>query len=144
MFFFFDIGSHYIAQDTLKLMIFLPQFLKCWDYRCVPLHSAIWLLSFTFMYVSEKNHHLGFLLLTFKNKITTSHDTLVFIHIVCRRFIHADACGFNLFFFTSMPLYNYTKMYPVYCWWIFGMFSMYLYMSNGVKKILVHIFCIHE
>jgi hypothetical protein len=30
--------KNYVAQDDLELAIFLPQFSKCWDYRCA--HSA--------------------------------------------------------------------------------------------------------
>lgn len=32
--------SYYIAEDGLELKIPFPQFPKCWDYRCVPLHPA--------------------------------------------------------------------------------------------------------
>lgn len=37
---FFDIGSHRVAQVGLKFVIFLPQPLLGWDYRCSPLHEA--------------------------------------------------------------------------------------------------------
>jgi hypothetical protein len=33
--FLFESRSHYATQADLKLVILLPQFLKCWDYRCV-------------------------------------------------------------------------------------------------------------
>jgi hypothetical protein len=42
---FCETESHYATQIGLELMIFLSQFPKCWDYRCVPLCMAYILLS---------------------------------------------------------------------------------------------------
>jgi hypothetical protein len=33
---FFEIGSYYVAQVDFKLVIFLPQPLKCWNSKCAP------------------------------------------------------------------------------------------------------------
>jgi hypothetical protein len=38
--FFFETGSHCVAQAGLELVILLPQPLKCWDYRCELSHLA--------------------------------------------------------------------------------------------------------
>jgi hypothetical protein len=35
LFWFFETGSHYVAQLSLKLMILLAQPPKCWNYRHV-------------------------------------------------------------------------------------------------------------
>jgi hypothetical protein len=40
VFFFFQRGSRHVAQAGLELVILLPQPPKCWNYRCVPPHSA--------------------------------------------------------------------------------------------------------
>jgi hypothetical protein len=37
LWFFFSLRqSCYVAQAGIKLVILLPQHLKCWDYRCDP------------------------------------------------------------------------------------------------------------
>jgi hypothetical protein len=33
--YFFETGSHYVAQASLELKILLPHPPECWDYRCV-------------------------------------------------------------------------------------------------------------
>jgi hypothetical protein len=40
VYFCFEIGSHYVAQDGLKLSILLPQLPKCWDFRHAPPHPS--------------------------------------------------------------------------------------------------------
>jgi hypothetical protein len=34
--FYLAIGSHFVFQAGLKLLILQPQPPECWDYRCVP------------------------------------------------------------------------------------------------------------
>jgi hypothetical protein len=38
--YFFDTGSHYVAQPSLKFAFLSPQPPECWDYRHVLLHLA--------------------------------------------------------------------------------------------------------
>jgi hypothetical protein len=37
---FFGTGSRYVSQAGLKVMIFLPQSPKCWEYMCAPQRLA--------------------------------------------------------------------------------------------------------
>jgi hypothetical protein len=37
----FETGSYYVSQASLELAVLLPLPLEFWDYRCVPLHLAV-------------------------------------------------------------------------------------------------------
>jgi hypothetical protein len=39
--FFLNTKSHYVAQASLKLAVFLSQPFECWDHRCISPHLAI-------------------------------------------------------------------------------------------------------
>jgi hypothetical protein len=43
--YFFETGSHYVAQADLKFTILLPQSPQCWDYRDVLLQLVPFILE---------------------------------------------------------------------------------------------------
>jgi hypothetical protein len=60
----FEIGSYYVAEAGLELVILLPQPIKCWDYRHeIPYPASS--NSLSFVYISRKTkirrHSLLFL-----------------------------------------------------------------------------------
>jgi hypothetical protein len=59
---FFEIGSCYVPQTGLKVIILLPQSLKCWDYRYVPPCPD---LKFGFVYSLSSGLHILLLIVSF-------------------------------------------------------------------------------
>jgi hypothetical protein len=55
---FFEIGSWYVAQAGLKLMILLPQPLQCWDYRLWPPFTAQRAILFSKQWEAQVKKHL--------------------------------------------------------------------------------------
>jgi hypothetical protein len=51
--YFFEIGSHCVAQTALEIKILLPQLPEYWDYRCEPFHVAF-VCIFVYFFKSVK------------------------------------------------------------------------------------------
>jgi hypothetical protein len=58
--FFFETGSHFVAQDDLKLMILLLLTLEYWDYRHVMCYHRAWHFFFFFVVLGFELRFLNF------------------------------------------------------------------------------------
>lgn len=100
-----DPGSHSAAQAGLKLIILLPQFPKCWDYRQRAKHLSHWFLPylFNFLPLQNKSNQRQYI---FKNEHTTFHSNPTYrnwnLNFIL--FLHVTKYYFSAFFFSMLKI----------------------------------------